>query len=145
MILIVDDDPVTTDHFARMLRLEGYDVDVAYDGRAGLARALLIEPTVVILDLNMPLLDGVSLLETLRTQPRLRTVPAVVITGKSDLGQPLLNRLDALGATVHYKPVWCDDLVDIVRERAFQYELSHADDDAGYEEAPESSIWLGLA
>lgn len=113
-VLIVDDDPLTVDQFARMLRLEGYHVVAASDGAEGLQQALLTRPDAMILDLRMPIIDGAALLEQFRSVSQLRDVPAVIVTGDYSLDEATLDRLRALGAQVQYKPLWIDDLVGIV-------------------------------
>jgi CheY-like chemotaxis protein len=59
-ILIVDDDPSVTETFERMLRLEGYQVVTALSAEAGLNQAERSHPHAIILDLRMPLVDGLS-------------------------------------------------------------------------------------
>jgi CheY-like chemotaxis protein len=113
-VLIVDDDPLTVDQFARMLRLEGYHVAAACDGAEGLQKALLTRPDAMILDLRMPIMDGAALLAQFRSVSQLRDVPAVIVTGDYLLDEATLDRLHALGAQVQYKPLWIEDLVGIV-------------------------------
>ena len=65
-ILIVDDDEGVTQTFARMLRLEGYDVRTAMNAETGLIEAEQCHPDAIILDLRMPLVDGLGFLRRLR-------------------------------------------------------------------------------
>src|SRR5262245_56074395 len=67
-ILIVDDDPSVTETFERMLRLEGYHVVTALSAEAGLNQAERSQPHAIILDLRMPLVDGLQFLRTLRSK-----------------------------------------------------------------------------
>ena len=62
-ILIVDDDEGVTQTFARMLRLEGYQVRTAVSAETGLREAAVNHPDAIILDLRMPLLDGLGFLQ----------------------------------------------------------------------------------
>ena len=64
-ILIVDDDEGVTQTFARMLRLEGYQVATAISAQTGLQEADSSHPDAIILDLRMPLLDGLGFLRKL--------------------------------------------------------------------------------
>ena len=64
--LVVEDDPTIADFVARGLREAGFAVDVAGDGQRGLALALETRPDVAIVDLMLPALDGLALIETLR-------------------------------------------------------------------------------
>ena len=65
-VLVVEDDEETAAYVARGLREHGHTVDVAADGRAGLLQASTSTHDVLVLDRRLPILDGVSLLETVR-------------------------------------------------------------------------------
>jgi CheY-like chemotaxis protein len=65
-VLIVDDNRDTADTTAMLLRMHGYDVAVAYDGRSALLKAKGFEPDVVLLDLSLPDIDGYAVAENLR-------------------------------------------------------------------------------
>src|SRR5262245_34357987 len=97
-ILIVDDDPSVTETFERMLRLEGYNVVTALSAEAGLAQAERASPHAIILDLRMPLTDGLQFLRILRTKPGLTSVPVAIVTGDYFLDQAVSNELRELGA-----------------------------------------------
>ncbi len=64
--LVVEDDPTIADFVARGLREAGFAVDVAGDGQRGLELALETRPDVAVVDLMLPTLDGLALIETLR-------------------------------------------------------------------------------
>src|SRR4051812_17732714 len=68
-ILVVDDEAGIRDNLVRLLRLEGFDVVEANDGRAGLDMARLEMPDLVLSDVMMPVLDGYGFLEALRADP----------------------------------------------------------------------------
>src|SRR4051812_16304772 len=80
-ILIVDDDEGVTQTFARMLRLEGYQVYTAMSAETGLREAAATLPDAIILDLRMPLVDGLGFLRRLRANDRHRDVPVAIVTG----------------------------------------------------------------
>ena len=95
-VLVVDDDPGI-----RMLCAAGLaeaDVEVleAEDGRCGLERALAERPDLVLLDVNMPILDGFALAERLRGDARTRHLPLVFLTG--EVGSESRAKAYALGA-----------------------------------------------
>lgn len=114
-ILIVDDDPSVTETFERMLRLEGYNVVTALSAEAGLSQAERACPHAIILDLRMPLTDGLQFLRTLRTMPALETVPVAIVTGDYFLDQTVSNELHELGADLRFKPLWLEDLLALAR------------------------------
>src|SRR5690242_20095885 len=80
-ILIVDDDEGVTQTFARMLRLEGYHVRTAVTAELGLREAQASQPDAIILDLRMPLVDGLGFLRALRAHNDQRTTPVAIVTG----------------------------------------------------------------
>jgi DNA-binding response OmpR family regulator len=114
-ILIVDDDPSVTETFERMLRLEGYNVVTALSAEAGLSQAERASPNAIILDLRMPLTDGLQFLRILRTKPGLQTVPVAIVTGDYFLDQQVSNELRELGADLRFKPLWLEDLLALAR------------------------------
>ncbi|AMV38730.1 response regulator [Planctomyces sp. SH-PL62] len=65
-VLIVDDNRDTADTTAMILRMYGFDVAVAYDGRSALQKAKGYDPDVVLLDLSLPDIDGCAVAESLR-------------------------------------------------------------------------------
>ena len=69
-LLVADDDHDSADSLAMVLRLEGYETYTAYDGKVALERARRLRPHIVILDLDMPLLNGAEVAQTLRRDRR---------------------------------------------------------------------------
>jgi len=114
-ILIVDDDEGVTQTFARMLRLEGYQVRTAMTAERGLVEAEKSQPDAIILDLRMPLVDGLGFLRRLRAQDGQRSVPVAIVTGDYFLDDTVSNELRELGAELRFKPLWLEDLVGLTR------------------------------
>ena len=114
-ILIVDDDEGVTTTFARMLRLEGFDVRTALNGEMGLREASRSQPDAIILDLRMPFVDGLRFLRRLRADNAQRDVPVAIVTGDYFLDDEVASELRKLGAEVKFKPLWLDDLVGLAR------------------------------
>jgi DNA-binding response OmpR family regulator len=83
-VLVVEDDPSVRGLLQTLLSAEGYDVATASDGLAGLVKATSAPPALVLLDLMMPDLGGVRVLEEMRDDPDLSDVPVIVVTGKID-------------------------------------------------------------
>ncbi len=81
-VLVVEDDPSVRGLLDTLLSSEGYDVVTASDGLAGLVTAASTSPGLILLDLMMPDLGGVRVLEELREDPRLAGTPVLVVTGK---------------------------------------------------------------
>jgi DNA-binding response OmpR family regulator len=114
-ILIVDDDEGVTQTFARMLRLEGYQVRTAENAESGLQDAAQNHPDAIILDLRMPLVDGLGFLRRLRARDNARTTPVAIVTGDYFLDDAVSTELRELGAELRFKPLWLEDLVGLAR------------------------------
>lgn len=114
-ILIVDDDEGVTQTFARMLRLEGYEVSTAVTAESGLREADLSHPDAIILDLRMPLVDGLGFLKQLRACEDHRDVPVAIVTGDYFLDDHIANQLRELQAELRFKPLWLEDLLGLAR------------------------------
>jgi DNA-binding response OmpR family regulator len=84
-VLIVDDDALVRSAVSSALAGEGYDVDWFGDPQEALRQALAAPPSLVLLDVGMPGLDGWELCEILRRQTQTREVPVLFITGRSDV------------------------------------------------------------
>jgi DNA-binding response OmpR family regulator len=111
-ILVIEDEARILSFLARGLEAEGYRVEGASDGREGLARAVREEWDLVLLDLMLPGLDGLELLDALhRRRPEL---PVVILSARADLATKL--RGFDLGASDYVaKPLALDELLARVR------------------------------
>lgn len=114
-ILIVDDDLSVTDTFARILKLEGFQVATALTAEAGLELADNIRPDGILLDMRMPITTGLQFLRRIRSRPHLVGVPVAIVTGDYFLSDSIQNELKSLGAAVRFKPMWLEDLVALAR------------------------------
>ena len=83
-VLVVEDDPNVRGLLQTLLEVEGYAVVTASDGMDGLGQAAASSPGLVLLDLVMPDLGGVRVLERLRDDPVLSQIPVIVVTGHED-------------------------------------------------------------
>jgi len=112
-LLVVDDDPAFRDGLAETLRDLGHDVTEAADGTAGLVLFAASRPDLVFLDLRMPGLDGLSVLQRLRGDAAAPAAPVVVLTAFASGA----NTIDAMrqGAFDHLtKPVGRDEVRDVL-------------------------------
>src|SRR5256885_15833553 len=114
-ILIVDDDRSVADTFSRMLKLEGFNVAAALSAEAGLELADNIRPQAIILDMRMPITNGLQFLRTIRSKPHLVDVPVAIVTGDYFLPDPIQHELKALGASLRFKPLWLEDLIALAK------------------------------
>jgi DNA-binding response OmpR family regulator len=114
-ILIVDDDRSVADTFARMLKLEGFGVATALSAEAGLELADKVHPQAIILDMRMPITNGLQFLRLVRSRPHLAQVPVAIVTGDYFLPENIQLELKSLGASIRFKPLWLEDLVALAR------------------------------
>ncbi|HWH28699.1 MAG TPA: response regulator [Mycobacteriales bacterium] len=113
-VLVVEDDPSVRGLLQTLLSAEGYEVVTASDGLAGLVKATSNHPSLVLLDLMMPDLGGVRVLEEMRDDPELADIPVIVVTGKID-AIPSMREL--LGEeNVFLKPFAVGELLSRVAE-----------------------------
>ncbi len=113
-VLVVEDDPSARGLLHTLLTAEGYDVATASDGLAGLVKAATSRPALILLDLMMPDLGGVRVLEELADDPELTGTPVIVVTGKID-AVPAMR--DLLGEErVFLKPFAVAELLTRVAE-----------------------------
>jgi CheY-like chemotaxis protein len=107
-ILLVEDNELNRDMLARRLEKKGYQVILAVDGRAGLAKGQAETPDLILMDMSLPILDGWEATRQLKSAPQTRAIPIIALTAHAMSA----DRLKALEAG-------CDDYdtkpVDLVR------------------------------
>lgn len=122
-ILVIDDDTKLRQHYTELLRLEGYAVTEARNGREGVESARKEVPDLVLCDITMPEMNGHRVLETLRAEPRTAHVPFVFLTGWSE--QDDVRTGMNLGADDYLtKPIVPDELWAAIRARLRRAEAS---------------------
>ena len=95
-VLFVEDDPTVAQMYRLKLELDGYAVDVAGDGEQAVNRATSDPPDIIFLDIRLPRLDGLGVLEALRRHERTRQIPVVILSNYSE--RELVERGLKLGA-----------------------------------------------
>lgn len=111
-VLVVEDDPSVRGLLHTLLTGEGYEVATASDGLAGLVKASSQPPDLMLLDLMMPDLGGIRVLEELRDDPTMSGIPVIVVTGKLEAVPPLRGLLGE--DNVFVKPFGVTELLDRV-------------------------------
>lgn len=79
-VLIVEDDPLMSRMYQKIFTFEKYEVEMAGDGEEGLAKAATVKPTIILLDVMMPKMNGLQVLEKLKADPNLKGIPVVMLT-----------------------------------------------------------------
>ena len=111
LILVVDDDQTVCEVMARYLEREGFVVRTATGGREGLQLARELHPAAITLDINMPDLDGWTVLAALKGDPQLADIPVVLVTIEDNR-----SRGYSLGATEYMtKPIDRERLVRLLQ------------------------------
>ena len=90
-ILIIEDDRALVDVLAYNLRQAGYEVEAAYDGLDGLNQAQLKFPDVIVLDLMLPIMDGIEVCRRLRSDPHTSEVLILMLTAKTEEADQLVG------------------------------------------------------
>lgn len=111
-VLVVEDDPSVRGLLHTLLTGEGYEVATASDGLAGLVKASTQHPDLMLLDLMMPDLGGIRVLEELREDPAMADIPVIVVTGKLEAVPALRGVLG--DENVFVKPFGVTELLDRV-------------------------------
>ena len=112
-VLIVDDDPSVTRVFSMMLSLEGYEVITAASAEIGLHETTDRHMDAILLDLRMPVLDGVEFLRRLRAFEDGQHTPVAVVTGDYFVDDAVLSVLRGFGAKLYFTPLWFENVVRI--------------------------------
>ncbi|HET9933655.1 MAG TPA: response regulator [Polyangiaceae bacterium] len=114
-VLIVDDSETIRRQVAEALAPAGFEVVEAADGVEGLERAAQHELSLMILDVNMPRLSGLEMLEKLKRDPRGAKIPVLMLT--TEVQQSMVDRAKKSGAIGWMiKPVKLDLLVSTVNK-----------------------------
>jgi CheY-like chemotaxis protein len=95
-VLFVEDDPAVAEMYKLKLELDGYAVEVAGDGLQAVQMAMGNPPDLIFLDIRLPKMDGMGVLEALRQDERTREVPVVILSNYSE--RELVERGLRLGA-----------------------------------------------
>ncbi len=96
-ILVVEDDPTFQKVMREKLTREGFDITIAGDGEEGLAVANTLRPKLIILDILMPKMDGITMLQKLRALNTWGSkVPAIILTNLSPEDKDRIKQLGDL-------------------------------------------------
>jgi adenylate cyclase len=103
LILAIDDTPENLEILRLRLEASGYKVVTGADGEEGLAMAQALKPDLILLDIMMPKLDGISVVRLLKQDVSLRSIPIILVTAKADT-RDVVEGLDAGGDDYLTKP-----------------------------------------
>ena len=114
-ILIIDDDADMRRLISVFLTKVGFDVFEAVDGKEGVGKAVMDPPDLIILDINMPVMDGTKVMKVLRQSPVTAGVPVLALSGISQ--SDMRDEMHQLGCHSYVtKPVDMERLAKKVQE-----------------------------
>ncbi len=114
VVLYVEDDPGVRDSIRKVLQRSGYACILASEPRQAMALLKIRRPALVLTDIRMPDIDGLAFLKSLRDDPALATLPAIVLTGHAAPGVP--EQVAALSAHLLRKPVDLSELLAAIKK-----------------------------
>jgi CheY-like chemotaxis protein len=118
-VLVVDDEPDIREAVSELLAEEGYEVQSARDGAEALRKARSFHPSVVLLDLMMPGMNGWEFRAQQKDDPELSGIPIIVVSA--------LGRSSGIEAAAFLqKPFELDELLNVVREHAHDTPAANA-------------------
>ena len=80
VLLIVEDDPLMSRLYHKAFSFQGYQVELSYDGEEGLRKLNETKPDLILLDIMMPKMNGLEMLEAIKANPATKSTPVVVLT-----------------------------------------------------------------
>lgn len=128
-ILFVEDEPSIAEAVASLLKKQHYSVDLAFDGETGLDYATSGVYDLLVLDIMLPKIDGITLLKTLRKQ-NIRT-PIIMLTAKSEVDDKVLG-LDAGADDYLTKPFQMKELLARIRSLSRRKDLDYQEDQLAF-------------
>ncbi len=94
VLLIVEDDPLMQRMYQKIFTFEKYEVSTASNGEEGLDKVRTLKPTVVLLDVMMPKMNGLQVLEKIKSDPDIKHIPVIMLTnlaGEKDAETALMK------------------------------------------------------
>ena len=113
-ILIVEDDPLMLRMYEKVFTFEKYEVDTAANGEDGWEKVKKNKPTLVLLDIMMPKMNGIQVLEKIKLDPETKEIPVVMLTnlsGEKDAEAALMKGAVKYIIKSKYEPKQITDMV----------------------------------
>lgn len=87
-IAIIEDDPTINQMYRMKFEAEGFEVELANNGKRGVAMVETFNPDIILLDMQMPEMDGPTALAEIRKQPWGKTIPVIILTNMGEEESP---------------------------------------------------------
>lgn len=115
-ILLVEDDDLMVRMYGRIFFHEGYETEIARDGEAGFVKAKEFQPDLILLDIMMPKMDGLELIQKLKADERTRDITVVLLTNlgiQEKLDEAMRFGAAAVITKINHSP---DEITKIVED-----------------------------
>ncbi len=114
-VLVVDDNAVDRSRMEKLMSDAGYMVTLAVNGAQAIELAKRIKPSLILMDVNMPEMDGFAATRNLRNDPETKGIPVVLVTSKDQKADKVWGQM--LGAKGYItKPYTDEQVLDTVRD-----------------------------
>lgn len=121
-VLIIEDDGDLQQILSMAFNRDGYEMHYAFNGKEGYDKMVSLQPDVVLLDLMLPVLNGMEVLKLVSTNTTLRDIPIIVMTAHGDKSDMLENTIKAQGVRAYVrKPFELSEVRSLVRRMLSHY------------------------
>jgi len=106
-ILIIEDDPFLSEMYSTKLIQEGFETEIAINGKQGMDKIKNIKPDLILLDIVLPKMDGFEILESVKKNSKLKNIPIVLLTNlgqKNEIEKGLSLGADEYIIKAHFTP-----------------------------------------
>lgn len=115
LVLVVDDEEMTRRILATLLKLDGHECVEAEDGLEALEKTVALNPDAIILDVMMPVMDGITVCKKLRADPATAHVPIVMLSGRAQINAEG-EGLEAGANAYMRKPIEPKKMLEILKD-----------------------------
>lgn len=84
-ILLVEDDPLIYRLYQKLFTLEGFEIELADNGKEGLTKLESVRPDIMLMDIMMPNMNGLEMLSKVKENPATKEIPVIVLTNIADM------------------------------------------------------------
>lgn len=114
-ILIIEDNEENRDALSRRLERRGFQIVMAFDGKLGIEAAKVEKPDIILMDMNMPVMDGWEASRQLKTIPETAAIPIIALTAHA-MASDRDRAIEAGCLDYHSKPVELPKLISQIEE-----------------------------
>lgn len=119
-VLVVDDNDDFRSLLVKVLQDEGYKVQSANNGKVGLSKLESVKPSLILLDLSMPVMDGFEMLKKLKQSEQWHSIPVIILTG-IDLSEEQIAEINNMNGELMKKKDYSSDTIASAIKKAIQH------------------------